>query len=535
MIKRGKYFLPPPRDGSDFKELFQRLAAAGAGRPADKDGFPQGPWTPDLLSEAISLIDANGTGVELRTVQLWFQDNDKGISAENIRWLARIFGCDDPEATSDWQAELSASQSRLVAKRRERRRAGVEGAQEPSPMLPVAEDGNPLPAHLAEADAATSEERRRYNLGGVTEGLFSGSPLNLASGVFGGAVALGFTSYFLGIHDVKFNSPEVAMKQVGFLWAPNWTFLFLVFMPLFFAFTVELLHFWKEEGRAEIAARTDQGSGRRSWRLIVEASSSTFWVVFVICILFAGVFQWISVRLLPLLRGGGDYATDWGSLALARPDVISVAVEIGFTGFAYLYMCLCFYLFFAGLMLLYTIAHDFSRSLSASGVLQGAKVDPAVQGVGVRVMIGIFRCVMLSILIAICMKLQSAYLTSSGANIASWLLSDTLSVIAGRAEIRAVGDYSAPNHFSSLIIVLSALFVFLYGASRVGVGNGFQASLGMMLASVVLLVVSYLFIGAFAGFSVLLGVGVSIAVYGLIKPAFGCGRLDVQGEDQIVS
>lgn len=118
MLNNEKFFLPPPNDGSDFKELFKRVAAAGAGRPLGSDGFPAGPWTPELLAEAISQIDSNKVGVDLRTVQLWFQENDKGISTANIRWLARICGCDDPKATSEWQMELSGAQSRLTAKKR---------------------------------------------------------------------------------------------------------------------------------------------------------------------------------------------------------------------------------------------------------------------------------------------------------------------------------------------------------------------------------------------------------------------------------
>src|SRR5690606_19290752 len=87
-----------------------------------------GPWTPELLAEAISQIDSNRIGVDLRTVQLWFQENDKGISIANIRWLARVFGCDDPVATGEWQVELSAAQSRLTAKRRGWKRAGSSDA-----------------------------------------------------------------------------------------------------------------------------------------------------------------------------------------------------------------------------------------------------------------------------------------------------------------------------------------------------------------------------------------------------------------------
>lgn len=93
MIKNGKFFFVPPKDGSDFKELFKRIAAEGAGRPLGSDGARTGPWTPELLAEAITLVDPKRVGVDLRTVQLWFQENEKGISTTNIGLLARVLSC----------------------------------------------------------------------------------------------------------------------------------------------------------------------------------------------------------------------------------------------------------------------------------------------------------------------------------------------------------------------------------------------------------------------------------------------------------
>ena len=98
MKKNGKFFLPPPDDGKDLKELFQFLVQSGAGRALGEDGFAKGPWTPELLATTISELETNDQGIDLRTVQLWFQDNDKGISTENITSLARIFGCGDRTA-----------------------------------------------------------------------------------------------------------------------------------------------------------------------------------------------------------------------------------------------------------------------------------------------------------------------------------------------------------------------------------------------------------------------------------------------------
>jgi len=118
LIKNNKFYVAPQQESANFKQLFARLAAAGAGRPVDDQGFPDGPWTPEKLADAISAIDANPKGIEVRAVQVWFQDNDNGISNDNIRWLARIFGCDDPEAASEWQTALAVAKERLASERR---------------------------------------------------------------------------------------------------------------------------------------------------------------------------------------------------------------------------------------------------------------------------------------------------------------------------------------------------------------------------------------------------------------------------------
>jgi len=537
LFNNGKLFLPPPGDGSDFKELFKRLAAAGAGRPFGKDGFPVGPWTPELLAEAISQIDSNRIGVDLRTVQLWFQENEKGISTANIRWLARIFGCDDPVATSEWQMELSAAKSRLSAKRREWKRAGSSVAQEiPDTALTATfDDGTDSPAELAEnADAKVPS--RRFSLARKSEAFFShGSPLNLPASVFAGVTALGFLSYITGIHNVTYGRADGVVKQVGFLWAANWTFVFMVFLPLFCAFVTELVTFWKDEGRFKLIAQGDRMESDDAWARNVESSSYSYWAVFLICVLFAGLFQWIGVSLIPLMKGGGNYATDWGSLAIVRPEVISVPEAVVFTGLAYLYMCLCFYLFFVGLILLYTLVHDLWIIGEAANNRSEVDYQHELNEASLRVMRGIFRCTVLGVLIAIVMKVQSAYLTSRGENIVAWLVGDMSSVFRGRNDVSAGIIYRRPTHYSSLLIVISTCVVFVYGSIRLGVDRRFRMPMRRMLAVVALLVAGYLLIDAFAGFSILLIVGVLLAIYGLFDPGFGRWRASELGSNQSVS
>lgn len=529
MEKNGKFFIAPPKDGRDFKELFKHLAAAGAGRPLDSDGFPSGPWTPELLSEAISQIDSNRVGVDLRTVQLWFQENDKGVSAANIRWLARIFGCDDPLETSEWQLELIAAQSRLTAKRRVSKKP--ENRLNRIPDLPIADPEAVEIVYAAQGDALI--QKPRFALGRMSEAVFTrGSPLNLPASVFAGASALGFLAYILGIHSAIYTRADGIVKQVGFLWAPNWTFLFMVLLPVFFVLVTELLVYWKNNGRMVLAGHGDRIQSNRDWEHHLKAYSYSYWAVFVICIPFAGIFQWIAVDLMPLLKGKGDYAISWGTLALIRPEVVSVPMSIVFTGLAYLYMCLCFYLLFAGLILLHTILHDL-WTIEGATQLRPDEFQREAGAITLRVMEGIFRCTTVGILVAICMKLQSAYLASNGKDIVTWLVNDSSVILDGYANGRNGFHYRMPTHFSSLLVAISSCVGFLFGSVRFA--RRFHMPLWRMSAVVALLFATYMLIDAFDGFSILLGIATLLATYALFDPEFGRWRTDEIESDQRVS
>lgn len=521
LIKNGKFFQLPERGSDDFKTLFGRAAAAGVGRPVDKDGCPQGPWTADLLADAISQIEANRAGIELRTVQLWFENNDKGISAQNIRWLARVLGCNDPEGASAWQAELSAAQWRLTAGRRERRRVQVrepEGSEENEQEATASG-----PTQRAEAPG-------RFGLARATEAVFAGgSLLNLPASVFAGAVALQLVSYFLSIHDVTYLRGDAVAKQVGFLWAPNWTFLFIVFLPLFLALVVDLVTIWKGVYRAKLLGGIGEDARPSGWLPRVESSSYAYWAVLLICVGFAGVVQWISVRLLPLLNGGGTYAADWGSQIVGDPGQVGATQLIAFTAAAYLYMCLCFYLLVSGLILLCSLIDDFIVVRAIVAARQGAGWTQEVDAAVSVIMKGVVRCTIAGLLVAICMKLQSLYIVNSAPNILAWLILDAGSLL-GQSEVTvAWDDASTPTNYTSLLVVILVSTVYLYGTVRIGARTRSGPPLKRATAFIAFLLVVYFSMGVFDGFSILLGIALLVSVYGLFDPHLDLRRHERQG------
>jgi hypothetical protein len=525
LIKNGKFFQLPERGDEDFKTLFGRVAAAGIGRPVDKDGCPQGPWTPDLLADAIAQIEANRGGIELRTVQLWFEDNDKGISAQNIRWLARVLGCNDPVGASAWQAALSAAQSRLNAKRRELRRGQFEEYDEPQ------EIGQQV---MDRGSAQTAALSKGFGLARVTEAMFAGgSLLNLPAIVFAAAVALHLVSYFLSLHDVTYARDDGVAKQVGFLWAPNWTLLFIAFLPLFLAFVVDQVTVWNGVNRTRLLADIDEEARPQGWLVRVEASSNSYWAVFLFCVGIAGVAQWISVRLLPLLDGGGVYAADWGALRLGDPEQVGVAALVAFTGAAYLYMCLCFYLLVAGLILLWNLIDDFLAVRTVVESRMGAARLPDVDAIGSMIMRGVVRCTIAGLLTAICMKLQSLYIVNSAPNILGWLVDDAGSAFGLSGTPLSWDGTRTPTNYTSLLVVFLVVIVYLYGAVRIGSIGFVGTTLAGPTASLSFLVFVYLAMGMFDGFSLLLGSALLLAVYGLFDPDFQWGRQVRRGQAHV--
>lgn len=517
MIKNGKNYIPIPQDERDFKQLFKFLASAGAGRPVDKNGVPLGSWTPELLAAEISKIEGNSEGVDLRTVQLWFQDNASGISIKNIHWLARVFGCGDRVAISEWQAALAAANRRLSANRK----TNVAVASEAESQKNISTAGR---------FRVSKEPKAGFSLARWCEAVFSSTALAVPSTIFAVAAALIFLSYYCGNHSFIYQTPEGYGKQIGYVWTANWTLVFTAFFPAYFVFSNNALSYWKEQGRSLLNADT----AKTGWLKQVDTNSYTFTLVFILLVVFAGGVQWLSVRLLPLLVGKANYTTDWGSLALEHPEVITVNEAIIFTGLAYFAMCLFFFAFYAVLILLVTMAQDFAKLVSVLKVQKPREDLRHIDRIGDNLIIGIFRCTILGVMSVIVMKLQGSYMESYGANIITWYLDDMASVFNKSVVTNTVVGWGTPNHLASLLCVLAVCFTFAMGMYFIRVQIISQVDRIKLVAVFGLLFVAYLSIGLFDGFSILLTLAMAVATYAICKPKLDFSVISKKGRKRSV-
>ena len=532
LILNNKKYLSPPLKNADFKELFAQAASAGVGRPVDDNGFHAGSWTPELLVEAISRINSNDGGVDLRTVQHWFYKNDKGISAENIRRLARVFGCGDAEATGVWQAELKASQIRLSIKRKEKRRT-QEVPGNAATNYSQSEQRIALPV-IAETQPARSSNRI-VNLAMGCNALFSGhAMLNLPAFVWAGWVILGFLTYIMGVHSVTYSPVSGVDKQVGFFWAPNWTLLELVILPLYLVTVVGLLSYWKAKRGSFASWRTEREFG--SWESSVESFSASHWAVTAVCFVIVFLIQWSGIHMRALANGdAGNLMMDWTLLAILRPEIISVSEATVLSMLAFLYTGFICFLFLTGLVLICTLVQDFYELCGDPKCFPVEASKTVVAETGAKLMRHIYHATLLGIWIATCIKLQAMYLLSDGHSILEWLLSDFRYLLGLGYEVSNTLSKRALAHFSSFLLLFSTCFVFVFSFVQITrvleralpqkdirtMMRAQHVSRRMMVGTVGLLIANFFLIGVITGYSLLLFAGILITIYSFYKPMIG--------------
>ncbi len=518
LILNGKNYVPPPDLDLGLKELFRKAVSFGAGRPVDKDGLPDGPWTPQLLAEEISMLDANSSGVDLRTVQLWFQDNVKGISASNIRWLARIFGCGDPDATSRWQAALSAAQNRLVVERRQRR-------QKPDDAVSTGcNEVLPSGRHVA-----VPEQVRRTGIAHLSESMFLGSnPLGAIVVLWACQASVIFASYIVGSHIVAYSPVDGVSKQVGLLWSPNWLLDRLLWLPIMILLVADLIQRWRDEWRPILAVQQDRQGSNTAWARKVEAYGTAFWVILIASVGIVFLVQWYGAYLRPLLRNDvGDRVVDWLLVATERPEVVETSEAVVVSGFANLVSGGAYWLLFTGLLMMFILVSDFAAICRMPDRPRNSDAIRSASDVGARIARGVFCYSVMPILIATQIKLVALYLMTDSSHIVAWLVGDASAFFGFQTYEWNWFDKTPSASITSFFVLFVSCFVYAISAIRISGALYTLVSQARLDAAsipwwefnviIVVLVVNFWSLGQFDGFSMLLCISVVLALFSVIR------------------
>ena len=115
MNSSGRIQAPPDYE-LNFKDIFLFAVTNGCGQI---DGLA---WTPETLTDAINAKMPLNQAIELRTVQYWFQSNDRGIGDSNIERLSSVFSSNDPEAMRIWRIKLHQANRKTKEQRAKTRK-----------------------------------------------------------------------------------------------------------------------------------------------------------------------------------------------------------------------------------------------------------------------------------------------------------------------------------------------------------------------------------------------------------------------------
>lgn len=401
------------------------------------------------------------------------------------------------------------AQSRLTAKRRESREKKIKSATE------------------IEQARSISTNNAGINLALRSEAMFAGpNSLNLPIVIWGGLGVLWFLAFSLGVHSVTYSPSDGINKQVGFIWSPGWNIGEAIFLPMFLITVSGLLNSWKRDARLSLI-KSENIDTTQSWHSKVNSFWLSFWAVLLICLIVIFLMQWAGVYLFPLLKNNPDVVMiDWILIALVRPEVLSTnaAIFVSFLGF--LYSGIIYWFLFTGLLLLYTMAGDFSEICASTESADDDNFRDRAFTSGTTIMQGIFRCTILGILIALTIKVNAAYLVSDAEGIITWLLHDASLAIGLRDDEWTWINGSPSPFFTSFLLLF--LICFIFGACLKLIKNALdeviftlsekrhtQLMWFRMTLVVFILAAGYMLVGQFFGFSIVLIFSITISIVSL--------------------
>ena len=326
---------------------------------------------------------------------------------------------------------------------------------------------------------------------------------------------------------------------MGFYWAPNWTILPTIVLPLYILTLSGVLTQWKTEGWRDLLSMELRDTNENRWNQRLDTFSLSFWIVLAVCVLFVFGFQWYGLYgRMHVVGDAGDFQVDRNLLALVRPDIITPAKSLIISMFSFLYIAWHIGVFLSGVLFSYILVDDFSDVCNRVDVESDPMLGNKVNRNGIKLISGIFRCTVLGIWIATLVKLQVIYLLSDGANVVTWLIGDVMSALNLRDDRWLWLDQRSMGGFTTFVLALVTSFIFAVSAYRIrkvvggfthdqlsddkGLGQfvGLTRMLISMTVVVLLLGANVLLIGQFVGFSLLLVACLFVALCSLYNPTF---------------
>lgn len=459
MVK-GKYYSHPPTSDHDFRSLLQTAIAAGVGRDVPADGEPVKPWTAEALTTAINQTESGRSVIDLRTVQRWLAPYGRGgISVLNLSRLALVFGCGDRSRTRAWQVALMRARERTRVEQR-------NGANDSSPDAP---------SHVPSETRADVEAGRTLTVARSWESWFSGDEaLRLSILIWAAYAVNGLANGILGILSVSYSVMPGLSKEVGFLWAPTWTVLPVLILPLFIVRVSDTLAHWRTYGRCRLleSSSFDDCTAKDvlAWDARIDETALPFWAILVLCL--GGVFlaQWAGICLRLYAEGeAGIYQIDRNLLTLVRPEFIGRGASALISMFGFLYSALYVFIFLTGLMFLFVMAGDYetlARNNKDTEIEHGTAIRE-----GSWIALSAFDAALLIGWAAIAIKLQAAYLSSDAPNIALWLLRDFTVVLRLSEEVNGSLPNTSVSHFTTFLMIAVGNFALFVCATRVSKGQ----------------------------------------------------------------
>lgn len=512
MVKNGKFFLAPPLGDGDFKSLFQFVFENGIGRSVDENGLVVGPWSTEALAEAMTLVDAQGKGVDIRLVQLWLQDNSRGIGSYNARLLALVIGCDDQSATHQWLVEILSSNAALSKNRRHgasiaRSNQNVEEIEKPK---------------------SVSEPTATFDLAKSIERPYGDGSNSLAIWVVAGSATLAFVTFLFGVHDVVYEPLDGLQKQVGYLWAPNWTVLHLFLLPLFIILLSTLIYDWKTKFKGEILEGMSAEIVEQDWNAKVQLQTSWFWAALFISGVAVFLLQWVAGYLQILISGDiTGSVVDWGTIAVSQSGYWTSIAAGSMTLFAFAYTGATTFVYLSGLTLLYSLIVDYSQAALEADWERNKHCRRKVVEVGEALLRGTSRCVSLGIFMSVCLTLQATYLVSGGENILLWLVDDAFGFLGFSDKEVLNLDYRTLTKLASFLACLVTVSIFIaciiriFWVFKLVLPTGSRTPWIGLSANIVAIVAMFLCIGFFEGFSLVFSLGLLLACFNFYDPLFG--------------